>query len=139
MQSGDPSVIEFILKNDTARLSSDALEAGIVATSREHKRLIPLLLRRSELRPRQAYVLFWWADEDCRRLILQRFAVSRDVLQEAVSDVFAMASQEQWSNSLVRKALQFIERRQRNRAAIEKSPFASLEEAVAAAQSGMTP
>jgi len=137
IESGDPSVIESILKNDTARLSSDALEA-IVATSREHKRLIPLLLRRSELRPRQAYVLFWWADEDCRRLILQRFAVSRDVLQEAVTDVFAMASQEHWSDPLVRKALQFIERRQRNRAAIEKSPFASLEEAVAAAQSGMT-
>jgi uncharacterized protein (DUF2336 family) len=83
-------------------------------------------------------VVFWWADEECRRLILQRFAVSREVLQEAVADVFAVASEERWSDPLVRKALQFIERRQRNRAAIEKSPYASLEEAVAASQSGMT-
>ncbi|HVY34878.1 MAG TPA: DUF2336 domain-containing protein [Caulobacteraceae bacterium] len=137
IESGDPSVIEILLRNDTARLSNDALEA-IVAASREHQKLTPLLLRRPELRPRQAYVVFWWADEESRRLILQRFAVSREVLQEAVADVFAVASEERWSDSLVRKALQFIERRQRNRAAIEKSPFASLEEAVAAAQSGMT-
>jgi uncharacterized protein (DUF2336 family) len=113
------------------------LEA-IVAASREHRRLVGLVLRRPELRPRQAYVLFWWADEECRRLILQRFAVSREVLQDAVADVFAVASEERWSDSLVRKALQFIERRQRNRAAIDKSPFSSLEDAVAAAQTGMT-
>ena len=137
VETGDPGVIDVLLRNDTGRVSSDALEA-IVATSREHQRLIPLLLRRPELRPRQAYVVFWWADEECRRLILQRFAVSREVLQEAVADVFAVASQEGWSDPLVRKALQFIERRQRNRAAIDKSPYASLEEAVAAAQSGMT-
>ena len=137
IESGDPGVIETLLRNETARLSNDCLEA-IVAASREHQRLTPLLLRRSELRPRQAYVVFWWADEECRRLILQRFAVSREVLQDAVADVFAVASGEKWSDPLVRKALQFIERRQRNRAAIEKSPFASLEEAVAAAQSGMT-
>jgi uncharacterized protein (DUF2336 family) len=135
--SGDPSVIEALLKNETARLSSDGLEA-IVAASREHRRLVGLVLRRPELRPRQAYVLFWWADEECRRLILQRFAVSREVLQDAVADVFAVASEERWSDSLVRKALQFIERRQRNRAAIDKSPFSSLEDAVAAAQTGMT-
>jgi uncharacterized protein (DUF2336 family) len=96
------------------------------------------LLRRPELRPRQAYVIFWWADEESRRLILQRLAVSREVLQDAASDIFALAAEEGWQDPLSRKALQFIERRQRNRAAIEKSPFASLEEAVAAAQSGMT-
>jgi uncharacterized protein (DUF2336 family) len=125
------------LKNETARLSNDCLEA-ILAASREHRRLASLLLRRPELRPRQAYVLFWWSEEEGRRLILQRFAVSREVLQEAVADVFALAAEEKWQDPLSRKALQFIERRQRNRAAIDKSPFSSLEEAVAAAQSGMT-
>jgi uncharacterized protein (DUF2336 family) len=134
---GEAPIIEVLLKNDAARLSSDCLEA-IVAASREHQRLTPLLLRRPELRPRQAYVIFWWADEESRRLILQRLAVSREVLQDAASDIFALAAEEGWQDPLSRKALQFIERRQRNRAAIEKSPFASLEEAVAAAQSGMT-
>jgi len=60
------------------------------------------------------------------------------VLQDAVSDVFSMAAEEGWQDPLTRKALQFIERRQRNRAAIDKSPFNSLDEAVAAAQTGMT-
>ncbi len=137
VEAAEPQVAEALLKNDTARLSNDALEA-ILASTREHQRLTPLLLRRPELRPRQAYVVFWWSDTECRRLILQRFAVSREVLQDAVSDVFSVAADEKWQDPLSRKALQFIERRQRNRAAIDKSPFGSLEEAVAASQSGMT-
>ena len=82
--------------------------------------------------------MFWWSEPDCRRSILQRFAVSREVLQEAAGDVFAMATEEGWQDPLSRKALQFIERRQRNRAAIAKSPFDSLDQAVASAQTGLT-
>jgi uncharacterized protein (DUF2336 family) len=82
--------------------------------------------------------MFWWADAEARATILQRFAVSREVLQEAAGDVFPLAAEEGWNDPLARKALQFIERRQRNRAAIEKSPYASLEEAVAAAAPGLT-
>jgi uncharacterized protein (DUF2336 family) len=100
--------------------------------------MVPLLLNRPELRPSHAYVLFWWADAAARRTILQRFAVSREVLQEAASDVFPLAAAEGWQDPLARKALQFIERRQRNRAAIARSPFASLDEAIMAAQDGMT-
>jgi uncharacterized protein (DUF2336 family) len=96
------------------------------------------LLRRPELKPSHAYVLFWWAEPDARRIILTRFAVSREVLQDAAGDVFPLAATEGWQDPLVRKALQFIERRQRNRAAIEKSPYGSLEEAVGQAQAGMT-
>ncbi|MEO6338420.1 MAG: DUF2336 domain-containing protein [Caulobacteraceae bacterium] len=135
--SGEPHVIDALLRNDGARLSQIALEE-MVAESRENPAYIPILLRRSELRPSQAYVMFWWSGPDERQNILSRFAVSREILQEAAGDVFPMASEEKWQDPLVRKALQFIERRQRNRAAIEKSPYASLEDAVAAAQSGMT-
>jgi uncharacterized protein (DUF2336 family) len=76
---------------------------------------------------------------DCRKddpPALRR--VSREVLQDAVGDVFALASAEGWQDPLSRKALQFIERRQRNRAAIAKSPYESLDEAVAAAENGIT-
>ena len=97
-----------------------------------------MLLRRPELRPNHAYVMFWWCDATARATILQRFAVSREVLQEAAGDVFQIAAAEGWDDPLARKALQFIERRQRNRAAIEKSPYGSLEEAIAAAAPGMT-
>ena len=133
----EPVVIEALLRNDTAKLSNSAIET-IVASTRGESRLVPALLKRSELRPSHAYVLFWWADSDARRTILQRFAVSREVLQEAASDVFHLAAEEGWQDALSRKALQFIERRQRNRAAIERSPFDSLESAIAAAQNGLT-
>ena len=130
-------VSALLLRNAGARLSTNALEA-ITAATRDHPELIPELLRRPELRPAHAYVIFWWAKAPERRTILHRFAVSREVLQEASGDVFPMAAVEGWSDPLVRKALQFIERRQRNRLAVDKSPFANLEEAVMAAQDGMT-
>jgi uncharacterized protein (DUF2336 family) len=59
-------------------------------------------------------------------------------LQDASGDIFPLATAEGWQDPLVRKALQFIERRQRNRAALEKSPFQSLDDAVAAAENGMS-
>ena len=133
----EPPVIEALLKNELARLSCAAVEV-LVAASREQARLAPLLLRRPELRPNHAYVMFWWADSAARATVLQRFAVSREILQDAAGDVFQVAAAEGWDDPLARKALQFIERRQRNRAAIDKSPFASLEEAVAAASAGLT-
>ncbi|HEY1427424.1 MAG TPA: DUF2336 domain-containing protein [Caulobacteraceae bacterium] len=137
VEAGETPVVETLLRNDQARLSHAAVEL-VVAMTQAHPQLAPLLLRRSEVRPNHAYVLFWWADADCRRQILQRFAVSREVLQEAAGDVFPLAAEENWQDELTRKALQFIERRQRNRAAIEKSPYASLEEAIAAAERGLT-
>ena len=133
----EPVVIEALLRNELTKLSNAALEF-LVAATRDDPRFIPMLLRRTELRPHHAYVMFWWAGADPRRQILQRFAVSREVLQEAAGDVFAMAAQEGWSDPVSRKALQFIERRQRNRQALERSRFASLDDAVTAAQAGMT-
>ena len=137
VEANEAPVVEAVLRNDQARLSPAAVEL-VVAMTQDHPGLAPLLLRRNEVRPNHAYVLFWWADADCRRQILQRFAVSREVLQEAAGDVFPLAAEESWQDDLTRKALQFIERRQRNRAAVEKSPFASLEDAILAAGPGLT-
>lgn len=137
IERAEPPVIEVLLRNDLVKLSHQGVE-NIVAITRDAQHLIPMLLRRPELRPSHAYVMFWWSDAEARRTILQRFAVSREILQDAVGDVFSMASAEGWQDPLSRKALQFIERRQRNRAAIEKSPYESLDEAVAAAEAGIT-
>jgi uncharacterized protein (DUF2336 family) len=133
VELGETLVVEALLRNDQARFSNTAIET-VVAMTQHQSQLVPMLLRRPELRPNHAYVLFWWADSDARRTILQRFAVSREVMQEAAGDVFPMAAEENWTDSLTRKALQFIERRQRNRAAIEKSPYDSLEAAISAAE-----
>ncbi|RZJ94171.1 MAG: DUF2336 domain-containing protein [Brevundimonas sp.] len=132
MSFGEDAVIECVLRNTTARLSQLGVE-GVVSLSRHSAQLREHLLRRPELRPSGAYVMFWWCDAAERRVILQRFAVSREVMQEVSEDVFAMAAKEGWADPVSRKALQFIERRQRNRAAIAKSPFDSLEAAVSSA------
>ncbi|MBI1683928.1 DUF2336 domain-containing protein [Caulobacter hibisci] len=134
---GEIQVVEALLRNELARFSHQGVE-NVVAMTRDNPGLVALLLKRAELRPSHAYVMFWWSDAEARRTILQRFAVSREILQDAVGDVFSVASEEGWQDPLSRKALQFIERRQRNRAAIAKSPFDSLEDAVAAAQTGLT-
>ncbi len=135
----EPAVIEAMLKNTTARLSQAAVDI-VVGMTRTQPGLVAHLLRRPELRPSGAYVMFWWAGPDDRRLILQRFAVSREVMQEVSEDVFRMIAEEGWNDPVARKALQFIERRQRNRAAIARSPHGSLEAAIeVAAQAGLTP
>lgn len=133
MSFGEDAVIEAVLKNGNARLSQVGLE-GVVSLSRQTPDLCKHLLRRPELRPSGAYVMFWWCGPEDRKTILQRFAVSREVMQEVAEDVFAMAAQEQWQDPVARKALQFIERRQRNRAAIAKSPYGSLEHAISTAE-----
>ena len=133
----EPTVIEALLRNELAKLTNTAVET-MVASTRDEPQFIPLLLRRSELRPHHAYTMFWWSDSEARKQVLQRFAVSREVLQEAASDVFSLAAEENWQDPVSRKALQFIERRQRNRQALERSRFASLEEAIAAARPGLT-
>lgn len=135
----EPAVIQALLRNLTARLSQPGVEA-IVSLSRTTPELCEHLLRRPELRPSGAYVMFWWCGPEERKIILQRFAVSREVLQEVAEDVFAMAAEENWQDPVARKALQFIERRQRNRAAVEKSPYDDLEHAVTeVAESGLKP
>ncbi|WP_295215223.1 DUF2336 domain-containing protein [uncultured Brevundimonas sp.] len=135
---GEMEVIEAVLRNTTARLSQLGIET-VVGLSRQSPSLCSPLLKRPELRPSGAYVMFWWCAPEDRRTILQRFAVSREVMQEASEDVFAIANDESWSDPVARKALQFIERRQRNRAAIQKSPFDNLEHAVmVAASDGLT-
>jgi uncharacterized protein (DUF2336 family) len=138
IEAGEERVIEALMRNTSARLSQIGIEQ-IVNLSRQLPAYCTHLLRRTELRPSGAYVMFWWCSAEDRRTILQRFTVSREVMQEVVEDVFAMAAAENWQDPVSRKALQFIERRQRNRAAVAKSPYENLEHAVAtAAETGLT-
>ena len=134
----EAEVVRAMLLNDGAKLSNRAVDI-LVASSRETTTYCHLLMRRLELRPAQALAMFWWCGPEERARILERFAVARTLLQEAAGDIFKMAQPEDWADPPARKALQFIERRQRNREAIDKSPYASLEDAIAAAEvSGMT-
>ena len=134
----EEDVVETLLKNKGSSFSETAIQR-ILTVSRSHQPYVELLVKREELRPSHGLTMFWWADSENRKKILHRFAVTRGVLQESCHDLFPKAAAEGWSDAGVRKALQFIERRQRNRAAMERSEFKTLEEAVeAAAMTGLT-
>ncbi|MEL6665854.1 MAG: DUF2336 domain-containing protein [Pseudomonadota bacterium] len=136
---GEISVVKALLGNKGAVLSETAVDV-LVGRSRSEEGLVELLITRLELKPAQAMAMFWWSDRETRRIILQRHAADRSEMVGMCGDVFAIAAKEGWADPVARKTLQLIERRQRNRAAIERSPFDSLEHAIeAAAQSGMTP
>ena len=112
----------------------------VVAMTQQQPQIVPLLLRRPELRPNHAYVLFWWADADAPPARSSSASPSRArCCRRRPATSSRWPPTENWQDGLSRKALQFIERRQRNRAAIEKSPYASLEDAVAAARAGPDP
>lgn len=132
----DADVVATVLRNMGARLSVDALESAVIQ-SREAHALAPLIARRIETSPAQALTMFWWSDPETRIQILRRFAVDRAVLCEELGDLFALAAHEDWADPETRKAIALIERRQRNRRAAERSPFGSLENAIAAGAHGV--
>lgn len=136
LQTGETAVMEAVLRNKGARLSTQGVDI-VVARSRQAPILPVLLVSRPELRPTQALVLFWWAGFEQRLQILRRFAVDRTVLIQELGDVFKLAAAEGWSDADTRKTLQVIERRQRNRAAAAQSPLGSLEGALAATERGL--
>lgn len=134
----EEDVVETVLKNKGANLSDTAIQR-ILVVSRSHQPYVELLVKRDELRPSHGLTMYWWADAANRRKILQRFAVTRHVLQESSGDLYPLAAANGWQDAGVRKALQFIERRQRNRAAAERSDYESLEHIIEhIAQTGLT-
>jgi uncharacterized protein (DUF2336 family) len=127
--SGDPAAMAKLLDNSTSKLSDHSVDV-MVGASRKATYLVPLLIHRDELRPAHALVMFWWAASAERKQILVRFSADRIMLIEGCADIFRHAATEGWADPVVRKALQVIERRQRNRAALTKSPHESLEAAI---------
>jgi uncharacterized protein (DUF2336 family) len=135
--TGDVVAMKALLDNQQSRLSDRSVEL-MVSASREAPSLPPLLIQREEVRPAHALAMFWWAAAPERKQILIRFSAERTLLIDMCGDIFRYANE--GMDPVVRKALQVIERRQRDRAAIERSPHASLEEAVEAASvAGITP
>lgn len=131
--TGDLDAIRQLLLNQHSRLSERAVDL-IVNASRADPSLPPLLIDREELRPAHALAMFWWCRAPERAKILMRFSAERTVLIDACADIFRQVRAEQAHDPILQKALRVIERRQRDRDAIARSPFGSLEEAVAEAK-----
>ena len=136
-ESGDAMAMRALLDNTQSKLSDRSVEL-MVAASRDAPALPPLLIQREEVRPAHALVMFWWSGPAERRQILLRFSAERTVLIDMCGDIFKLALEDK--DPVVRKALQIIERRQRDRNAIDRSEHSGLEAAIdAAAIVGMTP
>jgi uncharacterized protein (DUF2336 family) len=135
---GEHPVIEALLRNINAALPDTAVER-IVDMSRGAGKFVTLLLKRPEVRPANAFLMFWWASHDERIQILRRFAIERSVLLETAADLFRTAAEEGWTDPMVLRTLMLIERRQRDRFAIAESAFESLERAVEDAAADLTP
>ena len=136
-ESGDTLAMKALLENTQSKLSDRSVEL-MVAASRDAPALPPLLIQREEVRPAHALAMFWWSGPHERRQILLRFSAERTLLIDMCGDIFRYAADD--PDPVVRKALQVIERRQRDRKAIDRSPYESLEAAVdAAAIAGLTP
>jgi len=138
VSSSDISEISALLANPGARLASQTVDRLLQMTGSEPG-LARLLIKRPELRPAQALAMFWDCGHAERRTLLERFAVGRTILQDAAADVFPLAAGETPRDELIGRALSYIERRQRDRAAADKSAYGSLEGAIEeAARSGLT-
>jgi uncharacterized protein (DUF2336 family) len=122
-------VVKALLDNRGTEISEISVDK-LVVRSRQMPELCTALMERLETQPSHGMTMFWWADGITRRKILQRHAADRLEVIEMCAEVFPMAVEEKWADPVARKALQLIERRQRNRAAIDKSPYDSLEDAV---------
>jgi len=129
VRKGEFLVVIELLKNPAAEIADDTLDE-ILSLSQGHNPICDLLINRPELTPAHALAMFWWSDTETREQILRRHSADRIELIQRCGDVFAMAAEEEWSDAVSRKILQLIERRQRNRAAIPRSPFDSLEHAI---------
>lgn len=134
----DIAALQALLRNTTARISSSGMDF-LVRKSRAARDLVELLLRREELKAAQGLTLFWWARGPERVRLLRRFAVDRATVIGELRDLFAIAHQVSAFDPDLRKTIQFIERRQRSRIALERSPYASVEAAIdTAGQTGLT-
>jgi uncharacterized protein (DUF2336 family) len=135
-ESGDMLAMKALLENTQSKLSDRSVEL-MIAASRDAPALPPLLIQREEVRPAHALAMFWWSGPAERRQILLRFSAERTLLIDMCGDIFRYATED--ADPVVRKALQVIERRQRDRTAIDRSPHDSLEAAIdAAAVVGLT-
>ncbi len=138
IERGDFAAVTALLNNRNAQISDGSMD-GLMALSQMHLPLCDLLINRPELTPAHALAMFWWSRTETREQILRRHTADRIELIQRCGDVFALAAAEGWSDPVTRKTLQLIERRQRNRGAIERSPYKDLEHAIeVAAREGMS-
>lgn len=86
VEHGEEDVIERLLENPDAELSRRAVEY-IVEESRRVGCFQRPLLRRSELPPELAHRMFWWVADAVRDVIVQKYMIDSDIIDDAYADI----------------------------------------------------
>ncbi|WDI32242.1 DUF2336 domain-containing protein [Hyphococcus flavus] len=107
-------VCKLVLKREECLLSPAAVNK-LVALSAVNKELQTHLLRRRELEPAHGFIMFWWVDGERRRRILNRFAMDRSTVQDALSDLYPRVFRGGDNDMVVKEILILAERRHRPR------------------------
>ncbi|NBC32293.1 MAG: DUF2336 domain-containing protein [Alphaproteobacteria bacterium] len=102
IETGDPDVIEELLRNSDSALSQHAM-SYLVAEAHRTDRFHEPLLQRSELPPQLAHKLYWVVSAALRRRILQTFR-----FPEAVFDEMMEASTEGLLSGSVEPSIQAL-------------------------------
>lgn len=83
VDTGDGDVIEGLLRNSDAELSSHAMEYLVIEAQRTDKFHEPLL-RRAELPPDLAYKLYWFVSAALRRHIVKTYSFDKSALDDMI-------------------------------------------------------
>ncbi len=116
LEHDEPEVTALILKRTECALSPFALDL-LLARSAASPELQALLLQRSDIEPAHGFIMFWWSDAERRWRILQRFAVNRATIQDAVDDLYGDVFRGAGADPMVKDILTVLDRRFRPRGA----------------------
>ena len=85
IESDDAVILEKLLRNK-GTVFSQRIMAALADKSEKYRSLQSLLINRAELMPVLAYSIFWVMPSPLRVKILQRFSVSRRMVQQTIAD-----------------------------------------------------
>lgn len=114
VEFNEPEILRLLLRRDEFSFSPNAIDT-LVARSTADRELQALLMRRRELEPAHGFMMFWWVDSERRRRILQRFALDRAILQDALHDLYPKIFQIEEPDPFVKEILVMLDRRHRPR------------------------
>ena len=85
IEYGDDDVMEQLIRNNDADISSEAL-ALLVEESKRVDSFQEPLLARHDMPPELAHKMFWWVSAALRRHILENYEIDRNLLDQQLHD-----------------------------------------------------
>lgn len=107
-------VVEQLLRRPEIALSEARVTALLRRTITEPQLREPLL-QRLELQPHHGFTMFWWVGQTERRRIINRFAIDRTLIQNALKQLFVEVFPDPEPDEIVKRVLTLCDRRHRPR------------------------